>query len=76
VILLSCVWTAILADSRSYMRELELVARLGQPFNALLLAQQQVGEYKRIASDNKIIAQVKDIASVVDMMDIRTLEIL
>jgi hypothetical protein len=32
-----------------------------------LLAQQRCGEYKRIASDHDIIAQVKDIGSVHDM---------
>jgi hypothetical protein len=58
------------------MRELKLIVRLGQPFGALLLAQQRGGEYKRIASDNNIIAQVRDMASVDSMMDIRTLEIL
>ncbi|KAG1821968.1 uncharacterized protein BJ212DRAFT_1585854 [Suillus subaureus] len=63
-------------DSRSHTRELRLVVRLRQPFSALLLAQQRGGEYKRIASDNEIIAQVRDIASAVDMMDIRTVEIL
>ncbi|KAG1814093.1 hypothetical protein EV424DRAFT_1348915 [Suillus variegatus] len=58
------------------MRELMLIVRLGQPFGALLLAQQWGGEYRRIASDNKIIAQVKDMTSVDDMMDVRMLEIL
>ncbi|KAG1796683.1 uncharacterized protein HD556DRAFT_280847 [Suillus plorans] len=57
-------------------RELRLIVRLGQPFGGLLLAQQWGGVYKRIASDNNIIAQVKDMASVVDMMDVRMLEIL
>ncbi|KAG1821952.1 WD40-repeat-containing domain protein [Suillus subaureus] len=57
-------------------RELRLIVRLAQPFGALLLAQQWGGEYKRIASDNNIIAQVRDMASVGDMMDVRMLEIL
>ncbi|KAG1843657.1 hypothetical protein C8R48DRAFT_678697 [Suillus tomentosus] len=52
-------------------RALRLVVRLGQPFDAFLLAQQRIGEYKRIASDYNIIAQVKDIASV-DNMDVGT----
>ncbi|KAG1792994.1 uncharacterized protein HD556DRAFT_1444088 [Suillus plorans] len=56
-------------------RALRLMVRLGQPFDAFLLAQQRVGEYKRIASDHNIIAQVKDIASV-DSMDVGTVEIL
>ncbi|KAG1731981.1 uncharacterized protein EDB91DRAFT_1152702 [Suillus paluster] len=64
------------ADLESHARASRLIARLGQPFGALLLAQQRVGEYRRIASDNNIIAQVKDVTSVRDMMDVRTLEIL
>jgi hypothetical protein len=55
---------------------LQLIARLGQPFGAFLLAQQQGGEYRRIASDEIIMAQVKDMTAVHDMMDVRTLEIL
>jgi hypothetical protein len=65
-----------LADSESYSRALRLIVRLGQPFGAFLLAQQRGGEYKRIASDHDIIAQVMDGTSVRSMMDIRTLEIL
>ncbi|KAG1882419.1 hypothetical protein F4604DRAFT_1678415 [Suillus subluteus] len=65
-----------LADLESYSQALRLIARLGQPFGAFLLAQQRTGEYKRIASDHDIIAQVKDVTSVHSMMDIRTLEIL
>jgi hypothetical protein len=52
-----------------------LIVRLGQSFGALLLAQQRGGEYKRIASNRNIIAQVKDLAAVHNMMDVRTLEI-
>ncbi|KAG1726885.1 uncharacterized protein EDB91DRAFT_1086625 [Suillus paluster] len=66
-----------LDDSESHSRALRLMVRLGQPFGAFLLAQQRGGEYKRIASDRDIIAQVKDIASVHNMMArVRTLEIL
>ncbi|KAG0701797.1 heterokaryon incompatibility protein-domain-containing protein [Suillus ampliporus] len=63
-------------ELESSERALRLLVRLGQPFGALLLAQQQGGEYKRIASDHNIIAQVKDMVSVGNMMDVRTLEIL
>jgi len=63
-------------DSESHSRGLRLIVHLGQPFAAFLLAQQWGGEYKRIASDHDIIAKVKDITSVRDMMDIRILEIL
>ncbi|KAG2151487.1 hypothetical protein DEU56DRAFT_553851 [Suillus clintonianus] len=63
-------------DSESHLRALRLIVRLGQPFGALLLAQQRGGEFKRIASDHNIIAQVKDTTAVHDMLDIRTLEIL
>ncbi|KAG0699362.1 hypothetical protein DFH29DRAFT_1002055 [Suillus ampliporus] len=64
-----------LGDSES--RALRLVVRLGQPFSAFLLAQQPGGEYKRIASDHDIIAQVPDVASVHNILGgVRTLEIL
>ncbi|KAG2349975.1 hypothetical protein BDR05DRAFT_955819 [Suillus weaverae] len=56
-------------------RALRLIVHLGQPFSALLLAQQRGGMYKRIASDRNIIAQVKDMV-VDNMMNARTLEIL
>ena len=52
------------------------LSRLGQPFRAFLLAQQWGGEYKRIAADHDIIAQVNDMTSVRAVTDIRTLEIL
>jgi hypothetical protein len=55
---------------------MRLIVRLGQPFSAFLLVQQRGREYKRIASDHGIIAQVKDVDSVDGMMDVRTLEIL
>ncbi|KAI6094590.1 hypothetical protein F5141DRAFT_1296170 [Pisolithus sp. B1] len=38
-----------------YTRGLQMIARLGQPFNALLLAQQPNGEYKRVAAENDIV---------------------
>ncbi|KAG2118685.1 WD40-repeat-containing domain protein [Suillus discolor] len=62
--------------NESITQELRLIVRLGQPFGALLLAQQWGGEYKRIASDNNIIAQVRDMTSVDDIMDVRMVEIL
>ncbi|KAG2365623.1 hypothetical protein BDR07DRAFT_624150 [Suillus spraguei] len=61
-------------DSELIDRALRLTARLEQPFGAFLLAQQRGGEYKRIASDRDIIARVKDLSSIPDM--VRTLEIL
>ncbi|KAG1878737.1 hypothetical protein C8R48DRAFT_292651 [Suillus tomentosus] len=61
--------------SEVHSRSLRLMVHLGQAFNALLLAQQRVGEYKRVASDHNITAQVKDPASI-DVMNIRTLDIL
>ncbi|KAG2338323.1 hypothetical protein BDR05DRAFT_705075 [Suillus weaverae] len=57
-------------------RALRLLVHLGQPFGAFLLARQRGGEYKRVASDRDIIAQVKDVASVRDLMAVRTIEIL
>ncbi|KAG0702515.1 WD40-repeat-containing domain protein [Suillus ampliporus] len=66
-----------LGDSDSHSRALRLMVRLVQPFSAFLLLQQRGGEYRRIASDHDIIAQVKDVASVHNIMgDVRTLEIL
>ncbi|KIO06447.1 hypothetical protein M404DRAFT_482981 [Pisolithus tinctorius Marx 270] len=38
-----------------YTRALQMIARLGQPFNALLLLQQPNGEYKRVAAENEIV---------------------
>ncbi|KAJ8588826.1 hypothetical protein M405DRAFT_933863 [Rhizopogon salebrosus TDB-379] len=61
-------------SSESHSQALRLIVRLGQRFNAFLLAQQWGGEYKRIASDHDIVAQVKDIVH--NMMDVKTLEIL
>ena len=63
-------------DPDSQSRALRLVVRLGQPFSAFLLARQRGGEFKRIASDRDIVAQVKDTSSVRSMMDVKTLEIL
>jgi hypothetical protein len=63
-------------DSESHLRALRLIVRLGQPFRAFLLAQQRGGEYRRIASDHDIIAQVQDVTSVRKMSDVRIIEIL
>ncbi|KAG1897551.1 uncharacterized protein F5891DRAFT_1047850, partial [Suillus fuscotomentosus] len=63
-------------DSDVHLRSLRLMVHLGQVFSALLVAQQHVGEYKRVASDQYIIAQVKDPASIDITMNIGTLDIL
>jgi hypothetical protein len=63
-------------DSELTEHVMRLIVRLRQPFSAFLLVQQRSGEYKRIALDRDIIAQVKDVDSVDGMMDVRTLEIL
>jgi hypothetical protein len=63
-------------DLEYHSRALQLIARLGQPFGAFLLAQQRGGEYTRIATDHDIIAQVKDGTSICEMMNVKTLEIL
>ncbi|KAG1809948.1 uncharacterized protein HD556DRAFT_1316868 [Suillus plorans] len=60
-------------DLDSYTQTLRLIVRLQQQFNALLLYEQQIGEYKRTASDRDIIAHVTEMQN---MMDVRTLEIL
>ncbi|KAG1856247.1 hypothetical protein C8R48DRAFT_718971, partial [Suillus tomentosus] len=62
-------------DPEAHSRSLRLMVHFGRAFSALLVAQQRVGEYKRVASDHNIIAQVKDTASI-DVMNIRTLDIL
>ncbi|KAG1898703.1 uncharacterized protein F5891DRAFT_1236366 [Suillus fuscotomentosus] len=62
--------------SDSDSRALRLIVNLGQLFSAFLLARQRDGEFKRIASEHDIIAQVKDIASISYLTDIRTLEVL
>jgi len=64
------------ADSASHSRASRLIVRLGQPFRAFFLAQQRSGEYTRVAAEHNIIAQVKDVTFIPNMMDIRTLEIL
>ncbi|KIO01941.1 hypothetical protein M404DRAFT_718124 [Pisolithus tinctorius Marx 270] len=38
-----------------YTRALEMIARLGQPFSALLLMKQPSGEYRRVAAENEIV---------------------
>lgn len=64
-----------MVDSESHSQALRLIACLERPFGALLLAQRRGGEYRRIASDHVIVAQVEDIASVRNI-NVRTLEIL
>ncbi|KAG2117045.1 uncharacterized protein F5147DRAFT_768429 [Suillus discolor] len=59
-----------LVDLESQSRALRLMVRLGQPFSALLSAQQRGGEYKRIASDHDIVARVKDVTAVRDMSNL------
>lgn len=39
----------------SYARALQMIARLGQPFSALLLVRQPDGEFKRVAVDEEFI---------------------
>ncbi|KIO02181.1 hypothetical protein M404DRAFT_715004 [Pisolithus tinctorius Marx 270] len=38
-----------------YTRALQVIARLGQPFSALLLLQQPKGEYRRVATEEEIV---------------------
>jgi hypothetical protein len=63
-------------DLDSYSQALRLIVRLGQKFSALLLSQQHSGECRRIASDRDIIAHIRDLNTVQNMMDVRTLDIL
>ncbi|KAG1881249.1 hypothetical protein F4604DRAFT_1922253 [Suillus subluteus] len=57
-------WDCRLLQLPDFADDTRLIARLEQPFSAFLLAQQHGGEYKRVASDNDITAQVKDLSSV------------
>ncbi|KAI5993767.1 hypothetical protein F5J12DRAFT_962910 [Pisolithus orientalis] len=59
-----------------YTQALEMIARLGKPFNALLLVQQPNGEYKRVATETEIV--VSGLGTNITPRNIRTkvLEIL
>ncbi|KAG1726887.1 uncharacterized protein EDB91DRAFT_1350447 [Suillus paluster] len=65
-----------LGDLEHHSPVLRLMVHLGQPFSAFLLARQPGGEYKRIASDHNITAQVKDVTSIHSVTGVRILEIL
>ncbi|KAI5986042.1 hypothetical protein F5J12DRAFT_898845 [Pisolithus orientalis] len=60
----------------NHTRALEMIARLGQPFNALLLVQQSNGTYKRVAAEREIV--VSGLGTNITSKNIRTkvLEIL
>ncbi|KAH7904981.1 heterokaryon incompatibility protein-domain-containing protein [Hygrophoropsis aurantiaca] len=60
-------------DASEVREALILIARLKQRFAALLLVRQRSGEYRRVASDHDIIAQVRDVNK---LMNIRSIEIL
>ncbi|KAH7905601.1 hypothetical protein BJ138DRAFT_1094993 [Hygrophoropsis aurantiaca] len=60
-------------ESDTLTEALILVSRLKQQFVALLLVRERGREYRRIASDHDIIAQVRDINKI---MDVRSIEIL
>ncbi|KAG2363744.1 hypothetical protein BDR07DRAFT_888500 [Suillus spraguei] len=63
-------------DSGSSERALQLTTRLKQPFRAFLLSQKYGEEYMRIASSHEIIAQVKEMTSIRDMIDcVTTIEV-
>lgn len=59
-----------------YTRALQMIARLGQPFNALLLVQQPNGEYKRVAAENEIVVPGLGTDITPKNIRTRTLEIL
>ncbi|KAI5986039.1 hypothetical protein F5J12DRAFT_930337 [Pisolithus orientalis] len=46
---------AIPPEVHGYTRALQVIARLGQPFSALLLLQQPKGEYRRVATEEEIV---------------------
>ncbi|KAH7904319.1 hypothetical protein BJ138DRAFT_1073548 [Hygrophoropsis aurantiaca] len=60
-------------DARELREASMLIAHLKQRFAALLLVRERGGEYRRVASDHDIIAQVRDVSG---LADIRSIEIL
>ncbi|KAI5987401.1 hypothetical protein F5J12DRAFT_866902 [Pisolithus orientalis] len=48
-------WIVPVPQVDSYTRALEMIARLGQSFNAFLLVQQWNGTYKRVAAEREIV---------------------
>ncbi|KAG1804636.1 uncharacterized protein BJ212DRAFT_1392985, partial [Suillus subaureus] len=66
----SCLSVHVIIASRS------CVISHWTAFWSIFLAEQCIGEYKKIASHRNIIAHVKDVASVHNMRDITTVEIL
>ena len=59
------------------MQALRLVARLHQPFGALLFEQVSRTEYKRVATDSLVMVQFGEEVSLADMINnIRTIEVL
>ena len=57
-------------------RALRFVARLRQPFGALLLAPLSRVEYRRVATDSLLMMQVRDETSLTDLIDnVRTIDI-
>ena len=57
-------------------RALRLVARLWQPFGALLLAPLGRVQYRRVATDSLIMVRVREETSLTELMDgIRTVDI-
>ncbi|KAI6047019.1 hypothetical protein EDC04DRAFT_954766 [Pisolithus marmoratus] len=44
-----------------YTRALQMIARLGQPFNSLFLVQQPNGEFKRVAAEKEIVVSGLDV---------------
>ncbi|KAI6040390.1 hypothetical protein EDC04DRAFT_2996523 [Pisolithus marmoratus] len=59
-----------------YARALQIIARLGQPFNALLLVGQPNGEYRRVAADHEIVVQGPGIDITSKSIRAKVLEIL
>ncbi|KAI6038673.1 hypothetical protein EDC04DRAFT_1931148 [Pisolithus marmoratus] len=59
-----------------YTRALQMIARLGQPFNALLLLQQPNGEYKRVAAENEIIVSGLGAGVTSKVIEVKVLEVL
>ncbi|KAI6011786.1 hypothetical protein EDC04DRAFT_3145675 [Pisolithus marmoratus] len=59
-----------------YTQALQMIARLGQPFNALLFVQQPNGEYRRVATENEIIVSGLGTDITSKIIQVKVLEIL
>ena len=66
----------VLACADKSTQALRFVARLRQPFGALLFEAVSLGDYRRVAADSLIMVQVREEAPLTDLIDnIHTIEV-